>query len=60
MGAKMAANLKLLLTHFQNGVLFKSKIAFRKLTPPSELQTQEKKSKRSSIGCGQQSDKIFN
>ena len=56
----MAANLKLLLTHFQNGVLFKSKIAFRKLTPASELQTQEKKSKRSSIGCGQQSDKIFN
>ena len=46
MGAKMPANLKLLTSHFHNGVLFKSTIAFRKLTPASEVQVQEKKSKR--------------
>jgi len=39
----MAANLKLFKNHFQNGVLFKSKIVLRK-TPASDVQIQEKKS----------------
>jgi len=60
MGAKMPANLKLRTSHFHNGVLFKSKIAFPKLTPASEVQVQEKKSKRNSIEYEKQTDKIFN
>ena len=55
---KNGANLKLFKNHFQNGVLFKYQIIFRK-TPAGDVQIQEEKRKRISIGCGRQTSKYL-
>ena len=55
---KNGANWKLFKNHFQNGVLFKYQIIFRK-TPAGDVQIQEKKRKRIGIGCGRQTSKYL-